>query len=325
MTTTTAAGTSAAASTTTVLDLVTGQTVRVIDGLGRATSYTYDASGRRTSTTTPDGLATTTSYTAAAGATPATRTDTGPDGRIQLTTYDALGRRVRVTDNVHDQAFTGSPTSRQLAAYTYSLDGTKLTATDRSGRTIDTTLDALGRQVSQVGVTGITHGTAYDDAAHTRMQTVTGVGSATAAMTRTSTYDNGNRPVTVQRQYSDGTADPTQTPATTAWAADRADGRRRDPRRQLPRRRRRVHREDRDPQDPAEFPGDPISLSTTHALGGSRPAASAPSPAPARGHQADVRPGRPDAHLDRPQRPYHRRTPTTPTAPSRPAPHRPAR
>ena len=36
-------------------------------------------------------------------------------------------------------------------------------------------------------------------------------------MTRTSTYDNGNRPVSVQRQYSDGTADPTQTTATTDW------------------------------------------------------------------------------------------------------------
>ena len=76
---------------------------------------------------------------------------------------------------------------------------------------MDTTLDALGRQVSQVGVTGITNGRAYDDAAHTRTQTVTAAGSATATMTRTSTYDNGNRPVTVERQYSDGTEDPTQT------------------------------------------------------------------------------------------------------------------
>ena len=195
---------------------MTGQPVRVLDGAGRATIYAYDASGRRTRTATPDGLVTTTSYTLAVGTTPATRTDTGPDGRVQLTTYDALGRKVRVTDNVHDQAFTGSATSGSWAP-TYSLDGTKLTAIDRSGRTIDTTMDALGRQVSQVGVTGITNGRAYDDAAHTRTQTVRGAGSATAEMTRTSTYDNGNRPVTVQQQYGDGTEDPTQTAATTGW------------------------------------------------------------------------------------------------------------
>ncbi len=124
LTITTGVGTPAAASTTTVLDLVTGEQVRSIDGVGRVTSYAYDASGRRTRTTTPAGLVTMTAYTAAAGTTPATRTDTGPDGRVQLTTYDALGRKVRVTDNVHDQTFTGSATSRQLGAYSYSLDGT---------------------------------------------------------------------------------------------------------------------------------------------------------------------------------------------------------
>jgi len=267
--TTTAAGTSAAGSTKTVLDLVTGQPVRVIDGAGRVTSYGYDASGRRTSTTTPDGLVTTTSYTAAAGATPATRTDTGPDGRVQLTTYDALGRTARVTDNVKNQAFTGSPTTRQLASYTYSLDGIRLTTTDRAGRTIDTTLDALGRQVSQVGVTGITHGTGYDDAAHTTTQTATGAGSASAAMTRTRTYDNGNRPVTVQRQYSDGTADPTQTTSydglgrltsqtvddLTLGASYLGTG-------------GASTAQTATPQDPAEFPGDPITLSISHALGG---------------------------------------------------------
>jgi RHS repeat-associated protein len=269
LTTTTGVGTTSAANTTTVLDLVTGKTVRSVDGVGRATSYRYDASGRRTRTATPDGLVSTTSYTAAAGTTPATRTDSRPDGRVQLTTFDALGRTVRVTDNVHDQAFTSSPTSRQLAAYTYSLDGTKLTATDRSGRTIDTTLDALGRQVSQVGVTGITQGQALNDAAHTRTQTVSAAGSATAEMTRTSTYDNGNQPVTVQQQYRDGTADPTQAAAydgigrLTSQTSDDltlgftylgAGG--------APTERTAT------PQNVAEFPGDPASISTTYALGG---------------------------------------------------------
>jgi RHS repeat-associated protein len=216
ITTTTAAGTPAASATTTVLDLVTLQPVRTTDPLGRVTSYRYDAGGRQTSKTTPDGLTTTTSYTAAAAATstspatPATRTDSTSDGRIVLTTYDALGRTARVTDNVANEAFTASPTTRQLSAYSYSLNGATTTATDQQDRTVTTTLDVLGRQVQEVDPTGITHATAYNDVAHTVTQAVDPAGSASPVATRTTSYDNGNQPVTVARQYSDGTTDPTQ-------------------------------------------------------------------------------------------------------------------
>ncbi len=269
VTTTTGAGTSAATRTATVLDLVTGQPVRAVDGAGRITHYTSDAAGRRTSTTSPDGLVSKTSYTAATDTTPATRTDTGPDGRVQLTTYDALGRTVRVTDNVHNQAFTGSPTTRQLAAYAYSLDGTKVIATNRQGRTIETTLDAMGRQVSQVGVTGITDASAYDDAAHTTTQTVAGAGAPTPAATRTSTLDNGNRPVTVERRYSDGSTDPTQTSGydglgrlTTQTADELTLGATYAGAGGLSTAKTVT------PQDPANFPGDPTSTASMQALGG---------------------------------------------------------
>ena len=269
ITTTTAAGTTAAASTTTVLDLVTGRPVRSADALGRVTTYTYDASGRRTSTTTPDGLVSTTSYTAAAGTTPATRTDKGPDGRIQLTTYDALGRTSRVTDNVKAQAFTTDPTARQLSASTYSLDGTKVSAVDQQGRSTTSTLDALGRQVEQVDPAGIVHDTAYDDAAHTTTQSVVGAGSSTASVTRTKTYDNGNRTVSVQRQYSDGTADPTWSSSYDGLGrltSQTSDDVTFDP----------TYlgsgglstAQTVTPKDPSSFPGDPINLSSTHALGG---------------------------------------------------------
>ena len=93
-----------------------------------------------------------------------------------LTTFDLLGRKVRVTDNVQDQQFIDSPTARQLSAFDYNLAGTTVTATDQHGRTIHTTLDVLGRQVAQVGATGLTHTSTYDDAAHTTTQTVVPAG-----------------------------------------------------------------------------------------------------------------------------------------------------
>ena len=275
ITTTTAAGTPVAASTTTVLDLVTGRPVRTIDPLGRIISYTYDAAGRQTGRTTPDGLTTRTSYAAATGATPATRTVSTPDGRVVQTTYDALSRIARVTDNVSDQAFTGSPTARTLSAYSYSLDGTTITATDQQGRTITTALDVLGRQVQQVGPTGITHATGYDDAPHTTTQTAAGAGSASPDATRTTSYDNGNRPVSVQRQYSDGTADPTQTTGydglgqVTSQTSDDltlhytylAAGGTSTP------------AQTATPQDTLAFPGDPLDLSAPSRSAASRPPA----------------------------------------------------
>jgi RHS repeat-associated protein len=269
ITTTTGAGTPVAASTTTVLDLVTGRPVRTIDPLGRITSYTYDAAGRRTGRTTPDGLTTKTSYAAATDATPATRTVSAPDGRVVQTTYDALGRIALVTDNVSNQAFTGSPTARTLSTYSYSLDGTTIAATDQQGRTITTTLDVLGRQVQQVGPTGITHAIGYNDVAHTTTQTIDAASSIIPDATRTTSYNDGNRPVSVQRQYSDGTADPTQmtgydglgrvtsqtsndvTLHYTYLAAGGAST-----------------AQTATPQDTPAFPGDPLDLSGTVALGG---------------------------------------------------------
>ena len=147
-----------------MLDPVTGRPVRTTDPAGRTSRYGYDAAGRQTSRTTPDGLTTSTSYAAATDGTPATRTVSTPDGRVVQTSYDALGRTTRVTDNVTGQAFTGSPAARQLAAYSYSPDGTTITATDQQGRTITTTLDVLGRQIQQAGPAGITRTTGYDAA-----------------------------------------------------------------------------------------------------------------------------------------------------------------
>ena len=188
----------------TVLDLVTGLPITSSDALGRETTFEYDAGGRQTSMTGPDGLETTTSYTAASGTAPSTRTDTTPDGRVVRRTYDALGRHARVTDNVSGQAFTSSATARQLAAMTYSVDGTKMTAVDQQGRTTTSEMDVLGRQVrSIVDKTGIAHETAYDDVAHTTTRTVDPAGAAAVSMTRLTSYDDGNRQVSELQSYLD--------------------------------------------------------------------------------------------------------------------------
>ena len=187
-----------------VLDLVTGLPITSSDALGRETTFEYDAGGRQTSVTGPDGLETTTSYTAASGTAPSTRTDTTPDGRVVRRTYDALGRHARVTDNVSGQAFTSSATARQLAAITYKVDGTEMTAVDQQGRTTTSQMDVLGRQVrSTVDKTGIAHETAYDDVAHTTTRTVDPAGSAAVSMTRLTSYDDGNRQVSELQSYLD--------------------------------------------------------------------------------------------------------------------------
>ena len=127
----------------------------------------------------------------------------------------------------------------------------------------------LGRQVQQVGATGLTHATIYDDAAHTTTNTVAAAGSASPDALRTTSYDDGNRVVAVQRDYSDGTADPTQTAAydglgrVTSQTADDLvldytylgpGG--------------ASTAQTATPQDPGTFPGDPLDLTNTVALGG---------------------------------------------------------
>ena len=291
-----------------MLDLVTGQPVRNIDPLGRVTSYLYDDAGRQVSRTTPDGLTTTSTFARATPTTAASRTDTTPDGRVVLTTYDVLGRKVRVTDNVQDQAFTDSPTIRQLSAFDYSLDGTTVTATDQHGRTIHTLLDVLGRQV-QPG--------RGDRASPTPPSTTT-------PPTRSPSQSSPTVQRTRRRR-----APPATTTATgpSPCNATTATGPPTRPRRPpstgsagSPRRPPTISTleysylgaggasttQTATPLDPGLSRGTVGSVEHASPSVGSRPAAPANTRRRrVRGDRPDLRPGRADRHLHRPQRSHH--------------------
>ena len=195
-----------------------------------------------------------------------------------LTTYDPLGRKARITDNVHDQAFTASPTARQLSAFSYSLDGTTTTATDQHGRTITTTLDVLGRQVQQVGATGITHTTAYDDAAHTTAQGVVPVGASDPSVDPHHHVRRRQPAVTIERDYGDGSADPDEgTPFDGLGRVAVADAGRPGPRATRYLGRPIDHPDSAIPVDPVAFPGGPLDLTSASRSAGSRRPASASS------------------------------------------------
>ena len=203
ITTTTGAGTDAAKENTAEIDLVSGQAITHTDALGRATTLAYDAAGRRTRITTPGGLVTSTAYT------PTQTTETGPDGRVTRTTTDLLGRTISLTDNVRNGALVADPGARTLATSVFSPDGSSVAATDQAGRTATTLVDALGRQVSKVGPTGLTHLTAYDDgAAHTVVASVLPEGDNDPHQSTTSTFDDLGRTVQSQSVYPGDTGTP---------------------------------------------------------------------------------------------------------------------
>jgi len=207
ITTTVAAGTSAAQATTSTVDVVSGKPVAQTDGSGRTTTFAYDAVGRRTKSTTPGGLVTTTAYT------PTQTTVSTPDGRVTRSTVDLLGRAVSVTDNVRNGALVADPGARTLSAHSYSADGSSTTATDQAGRASTTVLDAFGRTVSEEGPTGLTHLKTYDDgAAHTLLAALVPDGSTQPQMSTATSYDDADRPLQAQTTYVAGSSGPIADP-----------------------------------------------------------------------------------------------------------------
>lgn len=198
---TTAAGTPAAATTTTVFDLVSGQPVKVTDALGRVTTRGYDAAARLVKVTPPTGMTTATTYQSATRTAPATQLVTGPDGHQTQTTYDPLGRVVTVTDNVSKGVFVADPTTRIVSSETYNPNGTTSTATDLAGRATTTTVDPLGRPVSEVSAIGVTHSTTYNDVSNTITRQTIPDGTTMPAQIVGTSYDAKNRELASRTTY----------------------------------------------------------------------------------------------------------------------------
>ncbi len=143
------------------------------DSTAGDTTYVYDALGRTTSATYPDGSATTTSYSSN------TSTVTDPSGAYRTFTYDGLERLsavneagtyntsyghnalddlVKVSQGAQTRTFVYDSMSRMTSAtnpesgttsYTYDADGDVLTKTDARNITTTYAYDALDRLTSK--------------------------------------------------------------------------------------------------------------------------------------------------------------------------------
>ena len=204
---TTAAGTPEAASTKTVTDLVTGNvlsrtTPGNATGTDLTTSYTYDALGRQLTAIAPSGQVTTTSYPS-----PVATDTTAPSGLETETTVDALGRTIKVTDNVSGQKLVpNKPNMRTLQTDHYASDGSDKTTTTPAG-TATTTFDPLGRPAKVTQPNGVTETESYNDVANTSQVSVVPSGPATTApiSVTTSGFNDLNQPLTSSVSYTDHT------------------------------------------------------------------------------------------------------------------------
>ncbi|MES2153636.1 MAG: RHS repeat-associated core domain-containing protein [bacterium] len=157
-----------------------GRLVGMIDGLHQRTDYLYDALGRKTRETAPDGTHQDFVYDANDRVT----TFSDPNGNVVESTYDALGRTLTIhlatagtgVVGSTDQAFTydpmghqitatdsnaADPTQTHIVATTYDSLGNVLTETE-DGATATSTHDGLGHRTSLTYPSGWKASYAFD-------------------------------------------------------------------------------------------------------------------------------------------------------------------
>jgi RHS repeat-associated protein len=164
-------GTPDAATTSYTYDKV-GNVSRVIDGAGRAWSYSYDSCNRKIAQTDPLGNKTQYAYDAAGNVVRVTQAG----GQVTSNVYDTMNRLVKSTDALGNSS-----------TFTYDASGNLVRFTDAKGNSYSYTYDALNRKLSM----------SYPDKT-SELWSYDAVGNMTTYTTRagqvcTYTYDNRNR------------------------------------------------------------------------------------------------------------------------------------
>jgi len=170
----------------------------VTDKNGKTSLYSYDAMGRLTLTTFPDGTTEGATYNAeghrltlvnGAGQTTSYEYDkrghvlrtTFPDGSFTTTTYDAAGHAIQTTDeraNVTRFVYDAAGRRTQLidslnntTTFVYDAAGNQLSMTDASGNTVQYQYDAGNRRTRVNYQDGTFDATAYDALGHSISKT----------------------------------------------------------------------------------------------------------------------------------------------------------
>ncbi|MBI5382311.1 MAG: hypothetical protein HZA31_10465 [Opitutae bacterium] len=193
---TVAIGTAAAATTTYAYD-ADNHLVSETDPLGRVTRYTYDEDGHRLTQVNPAGRITRWTYDDHGNMTSVTASD----GSVTGYEYDANDRQTAVTDatgNVTRYAYDDLGNVTQITdalgrKTRFNYDGKRRTAAlyaDGSRETWE--YDVLGREIKKVSPDGLTTVTTYD--AGNRVLTVTRTAPlSTAPSVSSNTYDSMGR------------------------------------------------------------------------------------------------------------------------------------
>ena len=166
--------------------------IRMVDGTGKAWTYTYDNRNRRVSAKDPLGNTTLFAYDAEGNLISSTR----PDGNISSSTYDTMNRLTSTTDQA------GNTT-----VFAYDGGGNLLSTTDAKGGTYSYSYDSLNRRLSMSYPDGTSEQWSYD-----------GVGNLSTYTTRAGQvcsygYDARNRNTGYQwsGNGSDGTSSVTKS------------------------------------------------------------------------------------------------------------------
>jgi RHS repeat-associated protein len=166
-----------------------GKKATTTDALGRQTTYSYDDAGRLTQKRFPDGTSESNQYDANGQVTQFT----ARNGSTNRYVYDALGRPVSSTDSQGGTTFTSFDALGQTISITdargnvthstYDDAGRRISRTDANGGTTTFAYDAAGRPISQTDANGHTSTFQFDSAGH-RTQVTFADGSF-----ETTTYD----------------------------------------------------------------------------------------------------------------------------------------